>query len=493
MDDIYSLLSLNSDLLRGFSLQASRIDNIETERSLKLNIRKLRAIEEKVSERGGVQASKETIEEVLIKVIEVSRSDRRESCEWSFKELRILSYYIVKLQNDENAFQYALYVLNKNWKDIFFNGIVYFTLNSWYYIKPEFRKATCSLIVRKLEKYQGTNKKINSWKNHANYFDEVGQIRMWQLANNKKMDIFDVPSLLGYSSNALSQTYYSDVIIAFANTSDMSLEKLEHIFEIHKLQRTKKLILAQMVEKADKEASEATQTYLCNFINRVLGDVTLAATWAPFPGASWDDAQKLKNAMLLTKKWFARKIIESFFNICVQDRARKVFWLKYIRHISGFRIVGSTLTKNALRSDPTTSELLNSYFIDTNSRTAQTSALILCIKNKVMVEFSDSGALYVYDQDSSMVSFLRKGVKHIASTKDLKDTNIRSLMYQGYWGDWLFNDYGRMAHSGYWADRLSDWMVEKVLNSENRNVSFYESEYETSFNAKPIEIDDSLD
>lgn len=38
---------------------------------------------------------------------------------WSIRELRIVSYYLMKLQGNEGAYRYALNLLDSNWRDLF--------------------------------------------------------------------------------------------------------------------------------------------------------------------------------------------------------------------------------------------------------------------------------------------------------------------------------------------------------------------------------------
>ena len=298
------------------------------------------------------------------------------------------------------------------------------------------------------------------------------------------MDIMQAPSVLGYRESALAQSFYSDVIIGYTQNRNVGLNKLGEVFERHNNARTKKLILAEYVEKSDKRGDTEKQTMLSNFINNSLGDVTLSTTWAPFPGATGEEAQRLKHAMLLTRKWFARKIIETFFKICVQDKQREQFWLRYVKDISGFRIAGSALTRQALASDPTTRDMFMPFFIETNSRTSQTSALILSIKNKVMIEFSDVGALYVYNQDDVTVRFLINGAKRIASIRDLKTPSTDGIVQLDNWGHMRFYEEGKMKHQGNWANRLDNWMRHVVLTDDNTHTSFYEERDSGTFIAQ---------
>lgn len=491
MTDVYSLLKIDHEQLKGFHLQANRVDNVQTERNLRQQVKLLKQIEERAMTDSGLSVTQQSVQEVIDKVKETAHSGKNETINCTARELRIISYYLIKLQNDDDAFSYALTLLANGWRNLFLNGLAFFLLNCWCGIKPNLRHATCKLFTQRLQAYEGSNRRIMAWKNHANFFDDAGPLRLLQLLLMQNIDIMQAPGVLGYKESALSQTFYSDVIIGYTRNLPLGLTKLESVFEKHNYERTKKLILAEYVEKSDQHGDPEKQTYLSNFINKTLGDVTLATTWAPFPGATAEEAQRLRHAMQLTKKWFARKIIESFFKICVQDKQREQFWLRYVQHISGFRIVGSSLIKQALRNDPTTRDMFMPFFIETNSRSSQTSALVLSIKNKVMIEFSDVGALYVYNQNAVAVRFLRNGARRIVSTSDLKTPSMDNLVSTDSWGNFTYyEEEGKMKHQGYWVNRLENWMQRKVLNEYNNAESFYDSMDSGKFTAQPFTEED---
>lgn len=486
MADAYTLLGINQDVLTDFHLQANRIDDHQTEKIINQNLRKLMEIESRVYANEGIKVSKQSIDEVLYKVVEESHSGETKMSDWTMRELRIVSYYLMKLQNEDYVYNYALNLLDKGWKNMFFNGLVFYVMNSWNMIKSELRKNTCLLIVKKLQQYSDSNRKYLLYKNHANFFEEAGPARMAALLTSKKQDVREAPQILGNKHAAFAQSYYSDVIVKYCEKVDVDIDTLEEIFEIHTDARTKKLVFANLVIEADKTGDAIKQTQISKFINRILGDVTLAATWAPFPGASLDEALKLKHAMQLVNLWFARRIIETFFEVCVQDRDRKAFWLQYVQYVSGFKIVGSTMTKRALQNDPRTSTMFLRHFIETNSNYSQTSALILCIKNKVMVEFSDTGALYVYNQGHNQTRFLRNGVRYMNSTNDLKMPSMQMLIVNYDWGGHYYHEEGRMTHQGYWQTRLTNWLRDKVLSSDNTAMSYFETKDDKTFVAQEL-------
>lgn len=488
MSDIYSLLNINQGMLKDFRLLADRVADHQIEKVVKKNMSKLKLIESRMLVDKGLEVAQQSIDEVISKVIRMAPSDNTSVENWTIRELRIVSYYLMKLRDDRKNYMYALKLLDNNWKNMFFNGIAFYLLNSWHSIEPEYRTLTSQLLMRKLEEYSDSNRKYMLWKNRLNLFDDNGPVRMAAMLTSKKMSIQEAPTLLGFKETSIKQSYYSDVIIKYlANFRIDDQESIEEIFKLHNLDRTKKLLFANWVEKENRIEDVLRRAQLCRFASNQLGDVTLAATWAPFVGATETEAQKLKNAMKLVNLWFAQQIIESFFEICVQDRDRKLFWLNYVSNINAFKIIGSTATKRLLQSNSRIGGMFLRHFIETNSYSSQTSALVLFIKNKMIVEFSDTGALYVYNQTHSMVETVTNSRNGINSTNDLKITSMGGLVEKNYWGNYcIYNSEGKLHHRGSWQNRLSAWMTNILFSSNNTDVSFLDKENDKLFQAKPL-------
>lgn len=487
MSDIYSLLSINQGVLQDFRLLADRVADHQTEKVVNKNMSKLKQIEERMLVDKGLEVAQQSIDEVISKVIRMAPSGDTSGDNWTVRELRIVSYYLMKLRDDSINYMYALELLNDNWKNMFFNGLAFYLLNSWHSIESDFRTLTSQLLMRKLGEYCDSNRRYNLWKNRLNLFDSNGPTRMAAMLSAKKMSIDEAPTLLGFKSSSIKQSYYSDVIIKYIVNNNISdRDSIEDIFELHNLDRTKKLVFAYLVEKEEQTGDGLRRAQLCRFANAQLGDVTLATSWAPFAGATETEVQKLKKAMRLVNMWFAQQIIESFFDICVQDWERKDFWLKYVNNISAFKIVGSTAVKLLLQSNSKIGSMFLRHYIETKSYSSQTSALVLFIKNKMIVEFSDTGALYVYNQTHPMVKNVTNARLGLASTNDLKIPSMNVLIEANTWGGHYYYEEGRMTHQGYWQQRLDGWMNQMILSSQNMSVSFMESKHDEIFKAKPL-------
>lgn len=486
MNDIYDLLNIKAEFFSEFPLLANRVADHQIEKVINANTKKLKVIEERMYSDKNMKLSKSSIQDVIEKVKKSSESN--ENVDFTIRELRIVSYYLALLIEKERTFVFALDLLDKNWKDMYINGIAFFVLKFWNLIPVDYRTKATMLLGNKLKTYSGTNKRYLQIKNHFNLLELHGPERMAALLLAKKADIQEAPLLIGYKQSTFVMSYYSDVIINyFKNVSTSDLDSIEEVLGKHSLDRTKKLLFANLVERADQYGIELFQTQVSKLASRVLGDITLSSTWTPFPGATYGEIEKLRNAKNLVNLWFARKIIEVFFEVCVQDIARKKFWLQYVDYIRDFRVAGSTAVKLNLQRDSRISDMFSRYFIDTNSRHSQTAALILCLKNKVMIEFSDLGALYAYNPSDPKVALARK--RYIDAVEDLKSPRKSILVDQDYYS-YFFRDEGRMPHSGKWQERLSSWIYNKIILSTEPSVTLSDFQDEELFKTRSIKLEE---
>ena len=474
MNTAYQHLGLTPDIIDNFALQANLVVDGQMQRLLEKRIRELSRITERFAEGTEGIAPKESVGKVIAKVKRFSKKVGVNDNEWSPIELRILSYNLGQISNDAITFDYTATLLDRNWRNMFFNGLLFCLLNDWLSPQQVQKDSISNLLKRKLEKYDGSNQRLLALKNHANFLDTNGPLRLATLLVHQSKSILEAPTILGYKESALSFSYFSDVILNYFDLQEaIEVTVLEEVFAQHQLDRTKKLLLAMMVEQAEKEGKEPIQTKVSKFAQAILGDIALSSTWAPFPNATQDEIEKLRRSQMLVNQWNARKAINTFFELCVQDPRRKELWLKYVPFVYDFRIVGSKATKTKLQSDDRVCDLIGSYFITTRSARRQTSALVLYISNKVFVEFSDKGALYIYNSNHPKVYGITREKAVIDGVDDLKIPSI-NLLIDGFEGDgkwyygyesqsWIkYHDEGRLLHSEYWRERINAWMRQKL-------------------------------
>lgn len=486
--DIYSLLNIKLEVIQDLPLQANRVADLQIERIINKNTNRLKRIEENFNTETNINVPHQSIEEIINKVICFSREQIDIENNWSIRELKIISYSLIKLQNDNKAYIYAISLLNKYWRNFYFNGLVSYLMNSWHSIRPEYRELTGNFLVCKLQEYTGFNKRLLQLKDHANLFENMGPKRMATIILLKGMNLVEAPSLLGYRSSFIGYSYFSDVIIHFFKEKDINdFTFISNIFKLHNLDRTKKLVLAHLIFKENQTRNETNRIKLCHFINEIIGDVTLASTWAPFIGANEDESKVLKDAMRCVNSWHAQKIIEIFFEICVQDKSRKEFWIKYINFIENFKIIGSNVISSLLSSHDKINGFYQKYFIETKEQTSQTSALALFMGDKVLVEFSDIGALYVFKKNHPKARLITSHNSSIFRVSDIKETSINSLVESDYYGDYLYRDEGRLPHLTNWQKRLTKWIDKKLPFSIKTEETYKTLKLNTSSTLTNIE------
>lgn len=471
MSDIYGLLNLNRDILENFALQGRLIENnVETDRILRNAIRKLKTIENRMQDDGKrPEFNQQSIEEVIEKI---KREANGANEEWMLKELRLVSFYLVRLRNEQKVFDHALWLLENNWKDLFVNGLMFFLMNSWNICADNLLIGVSEILKRHLVNYSGSIKRYLTLKRQIDLLEKAGPVRLATILSAKNIPLEDAPTLLGYKASSLSFPYFSDVIINyFKRKQEIDYDEMENIFSKHSLDRTKKLIYAYLVEKAEDSGDGNFQGAVVRSARRILGDINVSTTWSPFTGATAEDIWQLNKAKDLIIAWGARKTVDAFFDVCVQDPRRRKCWLEYVGSIMDYRIVGSTSVRTKLQSNSEVAPLLESCFIETNSRVSATAALVLFIKDKVFVEFSDVGSLYIYNSSNRIIRDIKRK-RYLDSTADLKDTSIGMAIDQYSSWSYLYYDEGRITHRGEWEERFRRWMREKMEMRPGQKVKY---------------------
>lgn len=471
MSDIYGLLNLNRDILENFALQGRLIENnVETDRILRNATRKLKTIENRMQDDGKrPEFNQQSIEEVIEKI---KREANGANEEWVLKELRLVSFYLVRLRNEQKVFDHALWLLENNWKDLFVNGLMFFLMNSWNICADNLLIGVSEILKRHLVNYSGSIKRYLTLKRQIDLLEKAGPVRLATILSAKNIPLEDAPTLLGYKASSLSFPYFSDVIINyFKRKQEIEYDEMENIFSKHSLDRTKKLIYAYLVEKAEDSGDGNFQGAVVRSARRILGDINVSTTWSPFTGATAEDIWQLNKAKDLIIAWGARKTVDAFFDVCVQDPRRRKCWLEYVGSIMDYRIVGSTSVRTKLQSNSEVAPLLKSCFIETNSRVSATAALVLFIKDKVFVEFSDVGSLYIYNSSNRIIRDIKRK-RYLDSTADLKDTTIGMAIDQYSSWSYLYYDEGRITHRGEWEERFRRWMREKMEMRPGQKVKY---------------------
>jgi hypothetical protein len=153
-----------------------------------------------------------------------------------------------------------------------------------------------------------------------------------------------------------------------------------------------------------------------------------------------------------------KKFIKIFFSKLVQDPRREQYWLKFIDDIEDVKFVGNRLNYSILKNNQKLSKYVDARYTITRSNQS-TSALIFWAKDYVFVEFSDTGALYIYRSTSFNIK-----LNHINNIADLKIWTRGMAVIKSAGNYWEFMPEGTHYHSGRWEERLNVWMNKYFYN-----------------------------
>ena len=137
MNDINDLLNINLTGLIDFPLQATLVIDHHTEKVINKNMGMLKQIEDRVLVDEKLAVSVQSIDDVIQKVKRWAKKDDLSLENWTMRELRIISYYLMKLRGNTATFNFAINLLEKGWKNMYFNGLILYLLNSWNGITME--------------------------------------------------------------------------------------------------------------------------------------------------------------------------------------------------------------------------------------------------------------------------------------------------------------------------------------------------------------------
>lgn len=471
-DNVFDILKFRKSILEDIALLGN-INDQSIRSKVDKNIRKLNSIAD--ANLGGHEHATNPL--VLKELIARIKRDikRGTRSEWTISELRSLAYNLSEFHNNEYEYSYTTTLLDELWSDRLFRGLNYYLMSYWNLAPKNLREKSIDLLQKHLTDYGGDNKRLLQQKENIDFFMDGGPIRLAQLAKARNVPLAEVPRLIGYSPDSITLDYFSDTILTCFQGKDL-LQKQDEITDFllgkQHTRRTKMLMSVRLVKMADN-ASESMQTSVTKTATSLLGeDVTKSFAWDPFIGATDEEKGRIEHARVRISQWIVKKVINVFFEKCVQDVERKNFWLRYVKYISQFKIVGSSFVRANLNSDSRIHGQINGVFRQTNQAYKETAALVLWIKDKIFVEFSDVGALYVYVSDNTYIRRILS--RTIEKVEDLKmpttkigDERIQPLgqlieIDNSYYGFNTYNEEGKLNHRGDWVGRLSSYMSVKM-------------------------------
>lgn len=373
------------------------------------------------------------------------------------KVFRTLCYYLSEIKN-ENVVTDILLNIDKKWRNSYFLGLIDYIFQFWNPMSTRFCEVR-DFLKDKLKAYEGGNPRYIFLRQNIDCLDDNGPVALGVKLKLEKKNVLLCTEILGMPKEKITYNYFSDVIYSYYKykfDENVRYEELLDVLNKHNNGLTDKSVIPLFITKK-KDLSGSWKEVLESLSKKRIGDCENNAKWSLPVEFDTERHEMLKKAQDLIRIWTNEKYINLYFEKCVGETERKVFWLHYINQIERIRIVGSKVTKGIIETNSILRQLLDKFILATNNTSSDMSAIIMKIRGKVYIEFSVIGnALYVYEESHLPIEklFSRTFVPKITN---LKQTNLGMLIDITSWGDYQ-NDYGRLFHKGEWQYRLSNYI-----------------------------------
>lgn len=436
--------------------------------SCDLKINKLNRIVEKI----GIcefKLSKNNLIPQIFKKFKSYLSNKK--IEFERRELRTLSYTFT-YSNEEfptifssaNELNIALQLLNSNWRDSFLLGIFNCYLNNWDAKNKASLLILEKFINEKLNAYNDEKKTIKSLKQNQNYFNlKNGDLLLGSDLALKDIPIQKTTKFLSLPDSWFKYPYFSKVIIAYyekkrENELVYVLNDFESALDIHYNSTSSKKLISKLIIHTNNAEYINLQDKVKQLAFKFIGDPDHSSKWTLI-NATNKEKEELAKAKVILNEWITRQFIDVFFNVCINDKERKIFWLKFASKISSFKVFGPSSRKKSLSKDERVADYINTRFTTVNSK-EDVSAFILYIGEYMIIEFSENGfACCAYKMSSKNKPNLKKIQK---SVKELRNPSL-PLAIQSDGDLYITNEEGRLLHQPNWEHKFNYWLTEKVL------------------------------
>ena len=406
---------------------------------------------------------REDLHQVYQLFMRASQSDKLRQDFASRKRIRQLTWVLTfsdknqsRIVDDPSQLRNALQLITERFRINHLPGIFNALLETWG--TPN-TKILRTFIKEQLTNYSGKRKFAQELKTNMAWYCEENsatQLAMELFRSNRTLS--DVWSLLELPEYMNTYPYFGAVAEAFVSLiRHLDREVFADVIsflEKHNNDDTSRSILSDVIVKLGLDASEHIRAPVQSYILRQWEDPRIAGADVKWHGVS-------PNARKIFTKWLTEADLEFFFGIVAKAcndskfKDRKEFWLSYLNHIEYCRPVlrkdaeGYLGNQEALqfyreRRPPTL----------TGSNRNQ-HAFIIQMINYTFVEFSTSGACYVYDKVNPPFDLYDEAY-HLS---ELRRTDLKKKSYMDthklpliHW----------QSHRGSWKEVFAKWLEDEL-------------------------------
>jgi hypothetical protein len=360
-------------------------------------------------------------------------------------------------------FKTVLKVIDSKWRDAYIIYLFHFLLRNWEVLMSHRKNMTRlkKILKDKTQNYKGTRKDIVRISENIDHFlHDDSPSRYLNLLEKADLRINEAHSLIGQRESILGYSFFHQIVILYVQSevfSNFNKEDFLSIYNYLYIQKNQKFNLIICSHIINNELLLRYQDEIKDNTVRLIADPVVYHKWRH---ADLSESQRfmVEKARNRLNTWMNDQLIKLFFEELVQDQRRKKYWLKFSEEIDDIKFCGNLTNYLYLKGFEGMSDLLSSRYKITKHY-QKTSALIIYSKNFVFVEFTDSGAIYIYKDENFKIN-----LNSVYTMRDLKKwpvqvfackVNQNSSYYGGYYET---KPEGRIVHNGDWESKVNAWM-----------------------------------
>ena len=444
------------------------------EKSHDSKINRLIKLTQDIGARTFIVSEVNLIPQVFRKFKKISKSGDTLITSLTKRELRTLTFSLSYSENqvpaiykDPSELNLVFRLLTSSWRDSYLIGLTDCYLKNWGVGYSLSMQKLGSFICDKLNRYSGARKVLSSMKLNIKFFDnQRGDLELGYTLALKNKSINEATTYLGLSETWFAYPYFSRVILAYYEKQKREIrfyiDNLNTALHIHNNLTTNKRVVSKIVIQADIENDSSLKDKVKLLAINLIGDPSNISDWWPFDGATDQEKNDIGKARAILNEWMTQQFINVFFEKCINDPRRKKFWLKLSKHISAFKVHGSSYTYRELKDDPRVSEFVDNRFQVTHGQ-KKISAFFMHVKDYKLIEFSDPGyAFNAYKQSNHNAPSMDKTYSNVDK---LRDGDLPYLVRKNGRTLYDYSNEGKLRHHDgvlSWEDVFTAWLKEKV-------------------------------
>lgn len=370
------------------------------------------------------------------------------------------------LDHLEERLSKFMYLLKNDWSNRYLCPLALFMLSDWD--KMFQNKDFHSFILNEIRKSKSNIRLISTINQFINFFHKDGAKEFVLYLRKNKKNLVDTISMLGLKKENISYVYFRDMMIYYYSEAESIDDAFEEYLELCNSNEIRKIVLAQLIVNIDPKERSAPELWqkqkekLKKLAIKYIGMPEKDILWNLDTNVPVNAKENVRKARYIVRSWITQQYINVVFNELMHDKRRAVFWSKYAGSIADFKVVGSEKARNIINNHLKDTDI-KAHYIFARSRKIKfyrnapdIYAFIMWIKDRIMIEFSDTGnALYVYNETLWNTLNWKKG-------DVVADLKMKNWLYQYLINMNVYNDYGRLRHAGNWEDRLKDWLMVRL-------------------------------